>query len=578
VGGEVFFDDCFNQNPLVNALSVGVVAKGKTVSAIAYGAGNPVFIVGSATGKDGIHGATFASGDLTQDSAKDLPSVQVGDPFQEKLLLEATLEVIKTQAIIGMQDMGAAGITCSTSEMSAKGNAGMIINLDKVPTRQPNMKAYEILLSESQERMLIVGKKGAEQAILDVFEKWDLNCVQIGEVIDENRLVFMQNNEIVAEVNPESLVLGGGAPQYTRHSTRPAYLDKIEKFDATTIHLPQNKIKAAMYHIATHPNIASKRWITQQYDGTIGTVNMCTNRPSAASIVNLKNTERAIALSVDCNSRYVYADPNVGTQIAVCEAARNIVCAGGEPLAISNCLNFGNPYNPEVYWQFEQAIHGMGVACTALNTPVTGGNVSFYNQSTLPDGSVVPVYPSPVIAMLGVLDDKKTHTGLAFENENDLIYLLGYNHPTDINCSQYIYSYHGVAHSPAPYFDMDNEIALHQNLRQIIENKGVVSANDVSDGGIFACLLECAMINNVGVNITVNMAGRTDAFLFGEAQSRAIVSVKAENKAAFEAQMKVDFVQIGVVQGTDFVLNGENYGSIISFAHSYDTALENILG
>ncbi len=575
VGGEVFFDECFNQNPLVNALSVGIVPKGKTVSAIAYGDGNPVFIVGSATGKDGIHGATFASGDLNKDSAKDLPSVQVGDPFQEKLLLEATLEVIETGAVIGMQDMGAAGITCSTSEMSAKGKSGMKIDLDKVPTRQKDMKAYEILLSESQERMLIVGKKGMEQEIVRVFEKWDLNCVQIGEVIPENNLIFIQNNEIVAEVNPDSLVLGGGAPQYSRTSKEPAYLQEIKKYDINNIPQPKS-IKDAMLHLAAHPNIASKNWVTQQYDGTIGTLNMCTNKPSAASIVNLKGTERALALTIDCNSRYVYAQPNIGTQIAVCEAARNIACSGGEALAISNCLNFGNPHNPEVYWQFEQAIQGMSTACLALDTPVTGGNVSFYNQSTMPDGSVVPVYPSPVIAMLGILNDKTTHRGIAFEQVGDLIYLLGKN-PSDLACSQYVYSYHNQKFSPAPYFNLEEELLLHQNLHRISAAKIAVSMNDVSDGGLFVCLLQMAMPNNLGVNVQDLGADRLDAFLFGEAQGRAIVCIKPEQKAEFEAMLNVPFALLGNVSTSNFVVNGVNYGEISDFAKPYHGSLPAIL-
>ncbi|HEY0898022.1 MAG TPA: phosphoribosylformylglycinamidine synthase subunit PurL, partial [Sphingobacteriaceae bacterium] len=400
VGGEVFFDECYNVNPLVNAMSAGIVKEGETVSATSYGAGNPVYIVGSSTGKDGIHGAAFASKDITEDSVNDLPSVQVGDPFQEKLLLEATLEVIQTGAVIGMQDMGAAGIICSNSEMSAKGEHGMRIDLDKVPTRQENMKPYEILLSESQERMLIVVQKGKEDVVQAVFDKWDLNCVQIGEVTEGKSLEYYMNGQLVADVPAHDLVLGGGAPVYHREYREPAYFAENQKFNIDDVKEPGN-LKSVADHLVSHPNIASKRWVTEQYDSMIGTGTMTTNRPSDAAVVSVKGTSKAIALTVDCNSRYVYADPQKGCAIAVAEAARNITCAGGEPVAITNCLNFGNPYVPEVYWQFVSAIKGMGEACTKFETPVTGGNVSFYNQSS-DEG---PVFPTPTIGMLGVLDD-----------------------------------------------------------------------------------------------------------------------------------------------------------------------------
>ncbi len=403
VGGEVFFDESFNVNPLVNAMSVGIVKIGETVSATSHGVGNPVFIVGSATGKDGIHGATFASKDITEDSAKDLPAVQVGDPFQEKLLLEASLEVIKTGAVIGMQDMGAAGITCSTSEMSAKGEHGMDIWLDKVPTRQDNMQPFEILLSESQERMLIVVEKGKEADVLRVFDKWDLNCEQIGVVTAGNRIKYYMHGELVGDVPADTLVLGGGAPIYKREFKEPAYFAENKKFKIESIEEPTD-LKAVVKHLISHPNIASKRWVYNQYDSMVGTANMSTNAPSDAAIVNIKGTNKAIALKVDCNSRYVNADPEVGCAIAVSEAARNIVCSGGEPSAVTNCLNFGNPYNPEVYWQFVGSIKGMGKACIKFSTPVTGGNVSFYNQSSY-EG---PVFPTPTIGMLGILKDKRT--------------------------------------------------------------------------------------------------------------------------------------------------------------------------
>jgi phosphoribosylformylglycinamidine synthase len=374
VGGEVYFENCYHTNPLVNAMSVGIVKVGQTVSATAEGIGNPVFIVGSATGKDGIGGASFASADITEDSAQDLPAVQVGDPFQEKKLLEACLEVIPTGALVGMQDMGAAGIICSTAETSAKGGVGMIIHLDKVPMRQQNMKAWELLLSESQERMLMVVHKGREKEVLDIFEKWDLPCSEIGEVTGDGLLKFYMNGELEAELPAESLVLGGGAPVYDRAYERPAYFDKIEAFDAASIPVPSD-LKKVAEAITTIPNIASKKWIYTQYDSMVGTGNSSTNQPSDAAVVLVKETGKALAITTDCNSRYVYADPYKGAMIAVSEAARNIVCSGGVPLGVTNCLNFGNPYDPQVYYQFVHAIKGMGEACKKFDAPVTGGNV-----------------------------------------------------------------------------------------------------------------------------------------------------------------------------------------------------------
>jgi phosphoribosylformylglycinamidine synthase II len=385
VGGEIYFEECYHTNPLVNAMSVGILKNGTTVSATAEGKGNPVFFVGSATGKDGIGGASFASAEITKDSAEDLPAVQVGDPFQEKKLLEACLEVIETGAVVGMQDMGAAGIICSTAEMSAKGKSGMRIDLEKVPTRQSDMKAWELLLSESQERMLLVVEKGKEKAVLDVFEKWDLPCSNIGEVTDDGMLHFFMNGVEEAVLPAEELVLGGGAPQYDRAVKEPAYFQKIKAFDPEKIAEPK-VLRSIAEKIIALPNIASKRWVYEQYDSMVGAGTVTTNAPSDAAIVLAKPTNKALALTTDCNSKYVFADPYKGAMIAVAEAARNIVCSGGQPLGVTNCLNFGNPYDPEVYYQFTNAITGMGDACLKFDTPVTGGNVSFYNQS--PDGPV----------------------------------------------------------------------------------------------------------------------------------------------------------------------------------------------
>lgn len=572
VGGEVFFDECYNVNPLVNAMSVGIVKEGETVSATSYGVGNPVFIVGSATGKDGIAGAAFASKDLTEDSAKDLPSVQVGDPFQEKLLLEATLEVIKTGAVIGMQDMGAAGITCSTSEMSAKGEHGMTIWLDKVPTRQANMHPFEILLSESQERMLVVVEKGKEALVQAVFDKWDLNCAQIGEVTAGGNIKYYMHDELVANVPAHDLVLGGGAPVYTREYKEPAYYAESKKFDIATVTEPSD-LKPVMEFLAKLPNLASKRWVYNQYDSMVGGINMSTNAPSDAAIVNIKGTKKALAMTVDCNARYVNADPEVGCAIAVSEAARNIVCSGGAPSAVTNCLNFGNPYNPEVYWQFVGAIKGMSAACLKFETPVTGGNVSFYNQSSY-EG---PVFPTPTIGMIGVLADKSLQTTLNFKNEGDVIYLLGES-KNDISSSEYVYSFHKLKSTPAPYFNLDAEHKLQTVISSLISSKLIRSAHDVSDGGLFMNLLESGMVNNLGFEITCDSSIRKDAFLFGEAQSRAVITVS--NTSDVEAELKkltIPFIKLGVVKGNAIVIDGTNYGLISDFKHSFDTSIETIL-
>jgi phosphoribosylformylglycinamidine synthase len=574
VGGELYFDDCYNVNPLVNAMSAGIVEAGKTVSAISFGSGNPVFIVGSATGKDGIHGATFASGDLHEDSADDLPSVQVGDPFTEKLLLEASLEVIKTGAVVGMQDMGAAGIICSTSEMSAKGKSGMIIHLDKVPTRQQNMLAWEILLSESQERMLVVVKKGRESEVKAVFEKWDLNCVQIGEVTSGTRLKFYMGSELVADVPADSLVLGGGAPVYHREYSVPSYYKDNKRFTIDDIDEPQDLKQVADFLIG-HPNIASRKWVYHQYDSMVGTVNMSTNAPSDAAIINIKGTEKALALTVDCNSRYVYADPEQGCAIAVSEAARNIVCSGGEPSAITNCLNFGNPYNKEVYWQFVQSIKGMAKACRKFQTPVTGGNVSFYNQSS-DEG---PVFPTPTIGMLGVLPSRSNRMTLDFKASGDSIYLIGES-KNDISSSEYLYSYHKVKNSPAPSFDLDEEFKVHQLVKSLIRKKLVRSAHDVSDGGLFIALLESAMPNSLGFSIETDFDCRADAFLFGESQSRILVSVSPEQIDAFVdylAASDVEFANLGVVTDGELLIDDSSFGNVAEAKHRYENALGDIM-
>jgi len=574
VGGEIYFEDCYHTNPLVNAMSVGILKNGTTVSATSGNVkGNPVFFVGSATGKDGIGGASFASANITADSVEDLPAVQVGDPFQEKKLLEACLEVIQTNAVVGMQDMGAAGIICSTAEMSAKGNAGMRIDLDKVPMRQQNMKAWELLLSESQERMLMVVEKGKEDAVKKVFEKWDLPCSEIGEVTEDGQLQFFMNGVLEAEVPAYELVLGGGAPQYEREYTTPQYLEAIKKFDAASIAVPDN-LKSVAEKLIEVPNIASKRWVYEQYDSMVGAGTASTNAPSDAAIVLAKPTNKALALTTDCNSRYVFADPYKGTMIAVAEAARNIVCSGGEPLGVTNCLNFGNPYNPEVYYQFVNAIKGMGEACIKFDTPVTGGNVSFYNQS--PEG---PVYPTPTIGMVGVLENVDAKMTLDFKNSGDIIILIGQSE-NDINSSEYLHKIHGVEISPAPRFELEEEFALQCAIKKLISGNLISSAHDVSEGGLFITLMESCFNRNLGFNISTDTSLRKDAYLFGEAQSRVVVTVTeklaAELKATLAA-LNIPFEDLGTVTGGDVLIDAENWGSINDWKEKYDNAIAALL-
>lgn len=578
LGGEVFFDECFENNPLVNAMSVGIMKKEDLIHAVAKGAGNPVYIVGSSTGKDGIHGATFASADVTENSSNDIPSIQVGDPFQEKLLLEASLELGRSGAIVGMQDMGAAGIICSTSEMSEKGKSGMRINLDEVPLRQTNIEAWEILLSESQERMLVVVEKGKEDVVEKIFDKWDLNCKKIGEVIDEDMLYFYWKGELVAQVPASTLVLGGGAPQYDREYKEPEYYSHVHDFKIDSIKEPSlEECKEIALTMTKNPNLASKRWVYEQYDSMVGTRNMTTNSPADSGIANIKGCQNGIAMTCDCNSRYVYSDPFLGTEMAVAEAARNIVCSGGDPLAVTNCCNFGNPYKPETYWQFVEAVKGMSEACKKFSTPVTGGNVSFYNQASI-NGVVEAVMPSPVIGMIGTVD-KRYQTSLDFKHEGATIFVLG-EIKDDINSSEYLYSYCGVKLSPVPYFDMDKEFELQATVKKLIRAGIIESAHDVSDGGLFMNLIESASTRNFGFDIMTDSEVRLDSFLFGESQSRIVVTIDEDKYNEFISIVntnKIPCLAVGKVTKGEIKIDDCDFGTIEQYKSAYDNTLNEIM-
>ncbi len=575
VAGEIYFDPSYQGNPLVNAMAVGIVKHEQTASAIAEGVGNPVMIVGSSTGRDGIHGATFASVDLSEDSESKRPSVQVGDPFTEKLLLEATLEIIREDLIVGIQDMGAAGITCSSCEMSAKGESGMDLDLDLVPVREQKMSAYEILLSESQERMLVVAKQGSEQRVKEIFDKWDLHAVTIGHVTGDGMVTVRQHGEVKAVVPAHSLVLGGGAPVYHRETRRPEYLDVTEAFRFESIPVPAD-FNAVLRELLAAPNIASKRWVYEQYDTSVRT-NTAVGPGSDAAVIRIKDTDKAIAVKTDCNGRYVYLNPRKGAMIAVAEAARNVACSGAQPLAITNCLNFGNPYKPEVYYQFKEACAGMGEACRVFDTPVTGGNVSFYNEN--PDGAV---YPTPVIGMLGLIEDVRHITPASFRGDGDTVLLLGQSR-NDINGSEYLATHHGIVAGDAPWIDLEEELRVQRFLLAAIREGLLRSAHDVSDGGLAVCLAECCMLEGADIGASISVEAnelRRDALYFGEAQGRVVLSC-AEAQAARVIELarehELDIATLGLTGGDRLRVNDDIDIAVDTLREAFTQALPTLL-
>ena len=590
VGGEIYFEEGYTGNPLVNAMSVGIVEHHKTVSATALGEGNPVLIVGSSTGRDGIHGATFASEDLSEASEDKRPSVQVGDPFAEKLLLEATLEAIATGYVVGLQDMGAAGITSSTSEMSARGiektgSGGIEIDLDLVPIREVGMSAYEIMLSESQERMLIVAEKGFEEKIIEVYRKWDVQAVVIGRVTSDNQVRIFQHGQVVAEIPAESLVLGGGAPVYIREAVE-------KKPDTPVAELVEDKnldFSSLSLELLSRPNIASKQWVYRQYDSMVLTNTVTPVGHTDAAVIRIKGSKKGLAMKTDCNARYVYLNPLAGGKIAVAECARNIACSGAKPLAITNCLNFGNPYKPEVYFQFKESVRGMGEACRAFNTPVTGGNVSFYNETNI-GGVRSAIYPTPTIGMIGLLDDIDNLIGSTFTNSGDTILLLGYPELT-LDGSEFLVMHYDTPGQDAPAIDLDHEKNLQELLVALAGKKLVHSAHDISDGGLFVALAEKSIMNAVAplgfsVDLEISDSGpyHIQQQLFSEAQGRVVLSIAPENeKEVIDAANKhnVPVRVIGKVVDRDAVLaiNGKEIINlpIGKLAEAYYHSLEHAL-
>lgn len=574
VAGEVYFDRCYTDNPLVNAMAVGVVRSDKMASAKAEGVGNPVFIMGSSTGRDGIHGASLlASREFDEQTESMRPTVQVGDPFAEKLLLEATLELIEAGVIVGIQDMGAAGISCSTSEMSAKGNVGMSIDLDAVPLREAGMSAYEIMLSESQERMLAVVKKGMEDVAALICTKWDVPFTRIGEVTGDGLITVRRFGDVVAQLPAESLVLGGGAPVYERERREPEYLSvtRVHVDPGPTLHAED--VTTSLKALLASPTIASKRWIYEQYDSQVGT-NTVQRSGGDAAVLRIKELPgKAIAVTTDCNSRYVYLNPYRGGMIAVAEAARNVACVGAIPVAITNCLNFGNPYDPEVYWQFSEALRGMGDACRAFDTPVTGGNVSFHNES-----QQHAVFPTPTIGMLGLIDDVNATVGASFVAEGHRVLLLGHQRE-ELGGSEYIKTHRGKVIGDAPELNLEDERALHQVVISAIRGGHVSSAHDCAEGGLLVALAEMTFARGIGAAISLDVPHRA-GYLFGETQSRVLVSVPeshVEHVCALASAHHVPCKDIGVTGGGRLVVDTILDIDVESLRLAYEATLPTLL-
>jgi len=575
VGGEVVIEDSYSGNCLVNAMSLGIVETKYVSSAIAKGVGNPVYIVGSTTGRDGIHGATFASVELTEETESKRSNVQVGDPFTEKLLMEASLELCKKLWLVGIQDMGAAGITCSCSEMSAKGESGIKIDLDKVPLREDSMNAYEIMLSESQERMLVVIEQGFDKELNAIFEKWELDCTRVGEVTDTGMLEVYHRGNKVAEIPSEELVLGGGAPQYDMPVREPAYFSEINNFTIDAIQEEEDYNKTLLTLLST-PNITSKQFVFRQYDSTVRS-NTVQGPGGAAAVIRLKGTQKGLAMSTDCNGRYVYLNPRMGGQIAVVESARNVVCSGGEPLAITNCLNFGNPQDPEIYWQFKEAVTGIGEACRALNTPVTGGNVSFYNET-----GDTAVYPTPVIGMVGLLENINQSTTIEFKGAGDFIVTLGALNGC-LGGSEYLRTIHGKIQGPIPHLNLELEMGIQELCLEAIKKGIIKSAHDLSDGGLAVNISESIVHSKQGLGARLDVVRKlqNNELLFGECQS--VIVVTLEESALYELILlaqKLDMhtQTIGRVTDTNsLVINDQINISRIKMENAYFKSLEKIM-
>ncbi len=545
VGGEVVFEDCYEGNPLVNAMCVGLIDHNQIQKGVAVGVGNPVIYVGASTGRDGIHGATFASEELNEASEAKRPAVQVGDPFMEKLLLEACLEVIATGLVLGIQDMGAAGLTSSSAEMASKGGNGIEMNLDEVPQREPGMTPYEMMLSESQERMLLVVEKGNEDAVKAIFDKWGLHSKVIGRVTEEKRLRLLHKGEVVVDLPIAAIV--DEAPVYNKPSKVPAYFEESKDYVEVLDHLSYSKeeLELSLVKLLQSPTISNKEWVYSQYDHQVRT-STAVVPGSDAAVVRIRGTRKALAMTTDCNGRYVYLDPKTGGAIAIAEAARNLVCSGAAPLAVTDCLNYGSPEKPEIFWQLEQSVEGMSEACVQLGTPVIGGNVSLYNETK---GEAI--YPTPVIGMVGLIEDVDHITTQSFKTEGDIIILLGET-KTEISGSEFQKVILGKTAGRPPGIDLDKEKALQSLVLNLIRSGGIASAHDLAEGGLGVALAESSMSGNIGCRIEMNSDLRPDVTLYSETQSRIILSITAGNVDAVKAkieQANVPYQVVGIVGG-----------------------------
>jgi phosphoribosylformylglycinamidine synthase len=548
VGGDTYFEESYKGNPLVNAMCVGIVEKDKIKKGIAKGIGNPVMIVGATTGRDGIGGASFASQELSEESEEKRPSVQVGDPFMEKLLLEACLELFETDAVVAIQDMGAAGLTSSSCEMASRGGVGMEIDLDKVPLREKGMTPYEIMLSESQERMLVVVEKGKEEDVQKVFKKWGLNAATIGKITDDGMIRVIKDGKVVAEVPAKSLT--EDAPQYIREEKVPKWQEEVNKLDINEIKPPEDMNKA-LKDVISSLNIASKEWIYSQYDYMVRTDTVITPGMDAA-VVRIKGTKKAVALTTDCNGRYCYLDPYIGSQIAVAEAARNLCMVGAKPIGVTDCLNFGNPEKKEIYWQLKNSIFGIAKACETLQIPVVSGNVSLYNENE--EGAI---YPTPVIGMAGLIEDVSKICTMDFKKERDVIIILGEN-KGEIGESEYLKVCFGMVKGQPPRIDLEEEKRLQELVLKLIDEGLIKSSHDISEGGFAAALVESAIAGKKGAKISLQTSLRADVELFSESQSRALITASPEKvdevlKIAYEYQVPAQ--KVGVVEGKDIVID-----------------------
>ena len=546
VGGEVYFDDCYSGNPLLNAMSLGIIKNNEIATAGANGVGNPVMIVGSATGKDGIHGATFASVELGPDSEEKRPNVQMGDPFTEKLLIEATLEALKTGYITGIQDMGAAGITCSTCEMSAKGNTGMCVDIRKVPLREADMTSYEIMLSESQERMLAVIEKGHENEVAGVFKKWGLEAVVIGTVTDDEIVRIYDNRELVACVPAKALA--DDAPTYYLETKEPSYIKEVQNYDFSSLEEPKD-YNEIINKLLTNTTISSKEWVYDQYDHMVQT-NTTVLPGSDSAVLRIRETSKGISVTADCNGRYVYLNPFKGAQITVAEAARNLSVSGATPKGVTDCLNFGNPEKPEAFWQFEQAVKGLAEACEDFDAPVISGNVSFYNET--PEGAI---FPTPTIGMMGLIDDISKRMTSEFKSEGDIIAVMSgiCSEVTDadhLGGSEYINTLFNMVCGDAPHFDIKEELNVQKAVREAIDERLLTAAHDISDGGLAITLAECCIYGKLGADVEISSNRKASNTLFNEAQSRIVVTFKKKDEKALIsacARNEVDLQPIGFV-------------------------------